>query len=91
MYIISTLLDLSLRDDELLSDILYGKHIDHSTFGKANNRISYHYLKKLLIMIWNEIRNLVGDAFSVLIADSTSVKTDRLYSQTIIKCRRNKY
>ena len=92
VYVISTLLDLSLRDDELLSDVLCGKHIDHSTFGKANNRISYHYLKKLLIMIWNEIRNLIGEeTFSVLIADSTGVKTDRLYSQTMIKCRRKKY
>ena len=92
MYIISTLLDLSLRDDELLSDVLCGKHIDHSTFGKANNRISYHYLKKLLIMIWNEIRNLIGEeTFSVLIADSTGVKTDRLYSPTLIKCRKKKY
>ncbi|MBC7128149.1 MAG: hypothetical protein H5T45_00240 [Thermoplasmatales archaeon] len=91
MYIISTLLDLGLRDDELLSDVLCVKHIDHSTIEKANNRISYHYLKKLLIMIGNEIRNLIGEeTFSVLI-DSTGVKTDRLYSPTLIRCRRKKY
>ncbi len=90
MYIISTLFDFSLRDDELLSDMLCGKHIDHSTFGKANNRIPYHYLKKLLIMIWNEIRNLVGEIASILIADSTAVKTDRLCRSSLIGCKRSK-
>ena len=28
------ILDFSLRDNELISDLLFGKHIDHSTFGK---------------------------------------------------------
>jgi len=49
------LIDLSLRDYELLCVVLCGKWIGHSTFGKANNRISYHYLKKMLIMIGDEI------------------------------------
>ena len=89
VYILSTLFDLSLRDNEMLSDMLYGKHIDHSTFGKANNRIPYHYLKKLLIMIWNEIRNLIGEGiFSVLIADSTGVKTDRMYHPSMVRCKK---
>ena len=39
----------------------------------------------------NEIRNLIGEeTFSVWIADSTTVKTDRLYSPTMIECRRKK-
>ena len=87
-FIISTLLDLSLRDDESLSDLLFGKHIDHSTFGKSFNRIPHHYLKKLLLMIRNEIKNLIGKKYiPILIADSTGVRTDRLYVPAIIKCK----
>ena len=81
IFIISTFLDLSLRDDELLSDLMFGKHIDHSTFGKAFWRIPYSYLKKLLIIIRNEINNIIGNNSTfLLIADSTGVRTDRLYS-----------
>ena len=31
--------DMSLRDLELWSEVLVGEHIDHSTFGKAFERI----------------------------------------------------
>ena len=90
VFVISTLLDFSLRDNELMSDLLCEKHIDHSTFGKAFHRISYIYLKKLLIMIRNEIRNAFGSVEHVLIADSTGVTTDRAYAKTIIKCKKKK-
>jgi len=91
IFIISTLLDLSLRDNEFLSDLLFGKHIDHSTFGKAFSRISYHYFKKLLIAVRNEINNIIGnDSTPILIADSTGVRVDRLYVPAIIKCKLKK-
>jgi len=86
-YIIFTFLDSSLRDDEFLSDMMFEKHIDHSTFGKAFHRIPYHYLRKLLIVIRNEINNFFKDSIPVLIGDSTGVKTDRIYVKTIIKCK----
>ena len=87
-FIISTFLDLSLRDDEFLSDLIFGKHIDHSTFGKAFQKIPHYYLQKLLLMIRNEIRNLIGKNYiPILIADSTGVTTDRLYVPAIIKCK----
>ena len=56
-FILFTTFDFSLRDDELISDLLFGKHIDHSTFGKAFAKISYKYIKKLLILVRNEINN----------------------------------
>jgi len=43
VFVISTLLDFSLRDNELMSDLLCEKHIDHSTFGKAFHRISFAF------------------------------------------------
>jgi len=89
IFILSSLLDLSLRDDEFLSDLLAGKHIDHSTFGKAFAKIPYRYLKKLLIMIRNAINSYVGTD-SILIVDSTWVKVDRVYYETITKCHRGK-
>ncbi len=88
-FIIASLFDWSLRDDELFSDLLFRKHIDHSTFGKAFAKIPYMYLKKLLLMIRNEINNLIADQ-PVLISDSTGVKVDRLYYQTTIKCKAKK-
>jgi len=91
IFIISTLLDFSLRDDEFLSDSLFGKHIDHSTFGKAFLKIPYHYLKKLLTIIRNEINSIIGNnSIPILIADSTGVRTDRLYVPTIVKCKLKK-
>ena len=72
-FILYTYLDLSLRDDEFLSMAIFGKHIDHSTFGKAYNRIPYSYLRKLLVLIRNEIDNLIRER-PVLIPDSTGVK-----------------
>ena len=88
-FIIASLFDWSLRDDELFSELLFRKHIDHSTFGKAFARIPYRYLKKLLVMIRNEINNLIVDQ-PVLISDSTGVKVDRLCYQTTIKCKAKK-
>ena len=62
---------------------MFGKHIDHSTFGKAFARISYIYIKKLLILIRNEINNLIQEK-PILIADSTGIIVDRMYLQTLI-------
>lgn len=87
LFIVSSLLDWSLRDDEFFSDILAGKHIDHSTFGKAFAKIPYHYLKKLLVMIRNTI-NTYLHVDPLLIADSTWVTVDRVYYETMTKCHR---
>jgi len=85
-FILFTIFDFSLRDDEFISDLLFGKHIDHSTFGKAFAKISYIYIKKLLILIRNEINNLIQEK-PILIADSTGVIVDRMYFQTLNKCK----
>jgi len=85
-FILFTTFDFSLRDDELISDLLFGKHIDHSTFGKAFAKISYPYIKKLLIIVRNEINNLLKEK-PLLIADSTGVVVDRMYFQTLNRCR----
>ncbi len=87
VFIISTFFDLSLRD-EFLSDLIFGKHIDHRTFGKAFQKIPHHCLQKLLLMIRSEIKNLIGKKhIPISIADSTEVTTDRLYVPAIIKCK----
>ena len=82
-FILFTTFDFSLRDDEFISDLLFGKHIDHSTFGKAFAKISYIYIKKLLILVRNEINNLIQEK-PILIADSTGIIVDRMYLQTLI-------
>jgi len=89
IFILSSLSDLSLRNDEFLSDLLAGKHIDHSTFGKEFAKTPYMYLKKLLIMTRNVIGNHV-ETDSILIVDPTWVKVDRVYYDTMTKCHYGK-
>ena len=89
MFIISTFFDWSLRDDEFFSEVLCGKHVDHSTFGKAFAKIPYYYIKWLIFLTRNYIRNLI-DEKPVLISDSTGVRTDRLYIPLIFKCKYRK-
>jgi len=50
------------------------------------NRIPYSYLRKLLVLIRNEIDNLIKER-PVLIADSTGVRIDRRYSKAMIGCK----
>jgi len=60
-FILYTYLDLSLRDNEFLSIAIFGKHIDYGTFGKVYGKIPYSYLRRLLVLIRNEINNLVEE------------------------------
>ena len=85
-FILYTYLDLSLRDNEFLSIAIFGKHIDHGTFGKAYDRIPYFVSKKLLVLIRNEIDNLIKER-PVLIADSTGFRIGRRYSRAMIGCK----
>ncbi|RLF55033.1 MAG: hypothetical protein DRN13_01335 [Thermoplasmata archaeon] len=88
-FILYTYLDLSLRDNEFLSIAIFGKHVDHSTFGKAYDRIPYSYLRRLLVLIRNEIENLIKER-PVLIADSTGIRIDRRYGKAMIGCKTTK-
>lgn len=89
LFIIFSLFDLSLRDDEWFSESIVGRHIDHSTFGRSFAKIPPHYLHKLLLMTRNTIRNAT-DETPVLIADSTGVVLDRIYEHTTVKLQREK-
>ena len=79
-FILYTYLDLSLRDNEFLSIAI---------FGKAYDGIPYSYLKKLLVLIRNEIDNLIKER-PLLIADSTGVRIDRRYGKAMIGCKTTK-
>ncbi|MEM2387883.1 MAG: hypothetical protein QXW78_02010 [Candidatus Thermoplasmatota archaeon] len=70
---------MSLRDLELWSENLVGMHIDHSTFGKAFEKITEEYLKKYLKNLREKIKDKLGDKDFVYIADATGIKLDRLY------------
>lgn len=59
------------------------------TFGKAFAKIPYYYIKWLIFLTRNYIRNLI-DEKPVLISDSTGVRTDRLYIPLIFKCKYRK-
>ena len=88
-FILYTHLDLSLRDNEFLSMAIFGEHVDHSTFGKAYGRIPYSYLRRLLVLMRNEIDNLIKER-PVLIADSTGVRIDRRCGKAMIGCKTTK-
>jgi len=83
LYILMVFFDMSLRDLELWSEALLGEHIDHSTFGKAFERIPEEYLKKYLKKLRDKIKDKLGDKDFVYLADATGVKLDRIYKDTI--------
>ena len=64
------------RDMELDAETFFGKNIDHSTFGKNFQKISYDYLRKLLQLTGQLLEKLLGHA-KVHIPDSTKLSTDR--------------
>ena len=64
------------RDMELDTDFFFGKHLDHSTFGKNLQKIPYDYLRKLLQLTGRYLEKLLGHA-KVHIPDSTKLSTDR--------------
>lgn len=86
-FIIATLFDLSLRDIEWFSEVIAGRHVDHSTFGKAFAKIPVSYLNKLLFITRNEIYNAINET-PVLIADSTGVVMDRAYEEIMVQCKK---
>ena len=68
--------DGDLRDMELDSDEFFGKHLDHSTFGKNLRKVPLEYLRKLLQLTGEFLEKLLGHA-KVHIPDSTKLSTDR--------------
>ena len=62
---------------------MVGEHIDHSTFGKAFERIPEEYLKKYLKKLRDKIKDKLGDKDFVYLADATGVKLDRIYRNAI--------
>ncbi|MCD6513005.1 MAG: transposase, partial [Thermoplasmata archaeon] len=87
----------TITNDEFLIKLIFARmpalinprsiHIvEVNTFGKAFAKISYPYIKKLLIIVRNEINNLLKEK-PLLIADSTGVVVDRMYFQTLNRCR----
>jgi len=73
------------RDMELDTDFFFGKHLDHSTFGKNFKKIPYDYLRKLLQLTGKYLEKLLGHA-KVHIPDSTKLSTDR-YKDVIYQCK----
>jgi len=71
------------RDMELDTDFFFGKHLDHSTFGKNLQKIPCEYLRKLLQLTGRCLEKLLGHA-KVHVPDSTKLSTDR-YKDIIYK------
>lgn len=71
------------RDMELDSEEFFGKHLDHSTFGKNLQRIPIKYLRKLLQLTGRMLEKMLGHE-KVHIPDSTKLTADR-YKEIIYK------
>lgn len=73
----------NLRDMELDSYEFFGKHLDHSTFGKNLHKVPLEYLRELLQLTGQFLESLLGHA-KVHIPDSTELSTDR-YKEIIYR------